>query len=158
MPIYMSPQRAQQTNSTQRAGESLPIADASSNIASHLSLIKNTSEAASNVAIERERSADIIKRFLQKSIAAQSYGEMFSNGSYFKKTGNDLPKQEGRFSFSTLDHLNKISSENLVNITKKLSPLTPSERELLSKVMSTKIHFRHQSNADLGGRDIKYFL
>ncbi|VVP38035.1 T3SS effector OspC family protein [Pseudomonas fluorescens] len=150
MKINTPAQIMQQATLMANLDNPLPNTTARNNISNHLSLIKNTSDPAQKITSEIDESANIIRRFLQKSIAAQSYGEMFSNGFFFKKYGIDLPKQEGKFSFSSLNHLNKISRENLEKITKQVSPLTPSESDLLSKIMSTKIHFRHQSNADLG--------
>jgi hypothetical protein len=71
---------------------------AASSIASHVDLVKNTSEMVGKITAEHKKSASIIKNFLKNPIAAQSYGEMFSNGSFFRRAGNDLPKPDSKFS------------------------------------------------------------
>ncbi|QWA09667.1 hypothetical protein GTU79_20355 [Sodalis ligni] len=70
--------------------------------------------------IEREEnSAKIIQRFFRRVLAARSYYNMFSNGSYFKKIGNELPKVSGQSSFASLTHLDRISAEYLAQIKAK---------------------------------------
>ena len=96
------------------------------------------------------RSADTIKAFFKKTIAAQSYSEMFSKGANFKKLDIDLAEPSGRkSSLHSLQHLNSVSKHYLAKIIEKVQDLTSDERALLSKVVNAKIHFRHQSNSNL---------
>lgn len=96
------------------------------------------------------KSADIIKNFFRKSIAAQSYGKMFSTGERFKSLGIDLaPSETRKFSFSSLQHLDTISNSYLNKIKEKTKNLTPQEKKLVDKVVAAKLHFRHQSNVQL---------
>lgn len=95
------------------------------------------------------RSKDRITRFLRKAIAVQSYGSMFSRGINFKKLGYDLPVADGKYDFSVMDHLEKLSQHYLKSIKEKVSNLTQNERHLLSQVINTRVLFRHQSNSYL---------
>ncbi|HAT1515281.1 TPA: T3SS effector OspC family protein [Morganella morganii] len=91
-----------------------------------------------------------MKSFLKKTIAAQSYNEMFSKGDDFKKLGiAQADSLAQKSSFSSLQHLNKVSKNYLTKIKEKTQNLTSQEKVLLSKVIDVKIHFRHQSNSYL---------
>ncbi|XBS68744.1 T3SS effector OspC family protein [Acerihabitans sp. KWT182] len=112
-------------------------------------------KTAANVTICRnstkspDDSARIIQRFFQKVIAARAYYNMFSNGSYFKELGHELPKVSGPPSFAALTHLDKISAEYLENIRAKTSDLNRQELALLERVIDANILLRHQSNSNL---------
>ncbi|POT59261.1 hypothetical protein C3432_00580 [Citrobacter amalonaticus] len=96
------------------------------------------------------KAANIIKNFFRKTIAAQSYSYMFSNGVYFKIADIDLEEPVAdKAPLSTLEHLDKISRSYLTSIKEKTQNLTPNEKELLSKVVDAKWHFRHQSSSNL---------
>ncbi|HBA9710910.1 TPA: T3SS effector OspC family protein [Escherichia coli] len=97
-----------------------------------------------------DKSSDTVKNFLRKSIAAQSYSKMFSQGEVFKYLHLSLDAPLGaRSSFQSLDHLNKVSRKYVSEITKKLCPLSSDERYLLDVIINSKFNFRHQSNANL---------
>jgi hypothetical protein len=97
-----------------------------------------------------EKSANTIKNFLKKAIAAQSYSNMFSKGAYFKELGIEMAEPKNiKSSFNSLQHLDKISNTYLSKIKQKTKYLTPDEKNLLSKIIDTKLHFRHQSNSNL---------
>lgn len=101
------------------------------------------------------KSANIIKDFFRQIIADKSYNRMFSQGTYFKELGTDLPKRSaGKSSLYSLQHLNNISKNHLTKIKEKIGNLTPQEKNLLSKVVNTNLHFRHQSNANLSGETL----
>lgn len=94
--------------------------------------------------------ANIIKYFLKKTIAAQCYNKMFSNGAHFKELGIDLAEPLGRkATLHSLQHLNNVSKRYLTKIKDKTQNLNAQETILLSKVIDAKIHFRHQSNSNL---------
>nr|WP_318382767.1 T3SS effector OspC family protein [uncultured Enterobacter sp.] len=113
--------------------------------------IKHVGNTIGHPALAREaRAADTIKGFLRHAIAAQSYGSMFANGAYFKSTGNDFPRYEGKSSQASLDHLDKVSAQYLTAIKAKTPNLTPAEKTLLGKVIDAPWHYRHQSDAFLG--------
>jgi len=95
------------------------------------------------------KSADTIKAFLRKTIAAQSYGAMFANGWYFKELGQNIPAADRKFSFSTLHHLDKISKYYLDVIVKKTPNLNQQETDLINNITNSALTFRHQSNAGL---------
>ncbi|WP_261641313.1 T3SS effector OspC family protein [Erwinia mallotivora] len=98
----------------------------------------------------KNRSADVIKAFLKKTVAAQSYHKMFSEGSDFKKSGIALTHSSARKpSLRSLQHLNNVSKNYLTTIKEKVQNLTSQEKVLLSKIVNAKIHFRHQSNSNL---------
>lgn len=98
----------------------------------------------------KNRSADVIKAFFKKTIAAQSYNKMFSKGDNFKDLGIALTDSSARkSSLHSLQHLNNVSKNYLTKIKEKTQNLTSQEKVLLSKVVDTKIHFRHQSNSNL---------
>lgn len=98
------------------------------------------------------RSANVIKTFLKKTIAAQSYNKMFSKGANFKDLGIALPDPSARkASLHALQHLNNVSKAYLTEIKGKTQNLTLQEKVLLSKIVDAKIHFRHQSNSNLTG-------
>lgn len=96
------------------------------------------------------KNSDIIKGFFRKSIAAQSYGKMFSTGERFKKLGIALaPSTTRKFSFSSLEHLDTLSNSYLNKVKEKTKNLTPQEKKLVDKIVATNLHFRHQSNVQL---------
>lgn len=98
----------------------------------------------------KSRSADVIKAFFKKTIAAQSYNKMFSKGDNFKDLGIALTDSSARkSSLHSLQHLNNVSKNYLTKIKEKTQDLSPQEKVLLSKVVDAKIHFRHQSNSNL---------
>lgn len=119
--------------------------------------VSNTTTQFSHINNPDEKAADIIKGFLGKAIAAQSYAKMFSNGTHFKKLGMELPETVGKSSFSSLEHLDKISGHYLAKIKDKTPNLTLSEKSLLSKVVDAKIHLRHQSNSNLAGETLNIY-
>ncbi|SFN55889.1 hypothetical protein SAMN05216516_11084 [Izhakiella capsodis] len=97
----------------------------------------------------KNRSADVIKAFFKKTIAAQSYNKMFFKGDHFKELGIALTDSSVRkSSLQSLQHLNDVSKNYLTKIKEKTQDLTSQERVLLSKVVDAKIHFRHQSNSN----------
>ncbi|QIX97811.1 T3SS effector OspC family protein [Cedecea sp. FDAARGOS_727] len=98
----------------------------------------------------KNRSADVIKAFFKKTIAAQSYNKMFSKGDNFSDLGIALTDSSARkSSLHSLQHLNNVSKNYLTKIKEKTQNLTSQEKVLLSKVVDAKIHFRHQSNSNL---------
>lgn len=120
------------------------------NIMKSIISMQNSSDVLHKSSCLKNRSADVIKSFLKKTIAAQSYNEMFSKGDDFKKLGIALPDSLARkSSFSSLQHLNEVSKNYLTKIKEKTTNLTLQEKVLLSKVVDAKIHFRHQSNSYL---------
>ncbi|HHX8750151.1 TPA: T3SS effector OspC family protein [Morganella morganii] len=120
------------------------------NIMESVISVQNSSNVLNKSSDLKNRSADVIKSFLRKTIAAQSYNEMFSKGDDFKKLGIALTDSLVRkSSFSSLQHLNKVSKNYLTKIKEKTRNLTSQEKVLLSKVIDAKIHFRHQSNSYL---------
>ncbi|POT59479.1 hypothetical protein C3432_01795 [Citrobacter amalonaticus] len=106
-----------------------------------------------NISLQNDsavHASNVIKDFFKKTIAAQSYNHMFSEGANFKKLGVDLAKPTAdKAPLSTLHHLDNISKSYLVKIKEKTHNLTPDEKELLRKVVDAKWHFRHQSNSNL---------
>lgn len=114
-----------------------------------LSVIHNTSDQIIVEKILYDKSADIIKHFFRKVIAAQSYSKMFSHGFFFKNLGQALPKPSGKSSFNSLKHLDTISKNYLERIKAKTAELTYEEDILVSKVRSAKIILRHQTNSNL---------
>ncbi|AYV25035.1 T3SS effector OspC family protein [Vibrio mediterranei] len=112
--------------------------------------VQNSPDAMLKSSDLKNRSSDVIKAFFKKTIAAQSYYKMFSKGDNFKGLGIDLADSSTRKpSLHSLQHLNNISKNYLTKIKEKLQDLTSDEKVLLSKVVDTKIHFRHQSNSNL---------
>ena len=112
--------------------------------------VKNSPESIRETNHSRDKAANVLKNFLRKTIAAQSYGEMFSQGTYFKILDTELAKPAApKHSFRALDHLNALSRNYLSKIEEKTQNLTSQEQDLLRKVVDTKIHFRHQSNSNL---------
>lgn len=102
-----------------------------------------------------DKSANVIKDCFRQIIADKSYNKMFSQGAYFKKLGTDLPERSAdKSSLYSLQHLNEISKNYLTKIKEKTKNLTPQEKKLLSKVVNTHLHFRHQSNANLSGETL----
>ncbi|MEN3258774.1 hypothetical protein AAH678_08240 [Sodalis endosymbiont of Spalangia cameroni] len=98
----------------------------------------------------KDRSADVIKAFFKQTIAAQSYTEMFSKGANFEKLGIAMATPSARrASLHALQHLNNVSKSYLTKIKKQTQNLTSQEKALLSKVIDTTFHFRHQSNSNL---------
>lgn len=98
----------------------------------------------------KNRSADVIKAFFKKVVAAQSYHRMFSKGSNFRELGIALTDSSARkASLHSLQHLNNVSKNYLTKIKEKIQNMTAQEKVLLSKVVDAKIHFRHQSNSNL---------
>jgi len=114
--------------------------------------INNLSACSFSRSNSMNKSADIIKGFFRKSIAAQSYGRMFSMGERFKHLGINLPPlSKEKFSFASLQHLDAISNAYLNEIKEKTQNLTPQEKKLVDKVVAAKLHLRHQSNYQLIG-------
>ncbi|MGB7127817.1 MAG: T3SS effector OspC family protein [Candidatus Rhabdochlamydia sp.] len=98
-----------------------------------------------------EAASNKIKKFLRKTIAAQSYGYMFANGEYFTNGLNIQPKN--LYSFSSLRHLEKISTQNLNRIKNRISNLSSDELHLKAVISSTDWAFRHQSNFNLENKN-----
>ncbi|WP_213989919.1 T3SS effector OspC family protein [Sodalis sp. dw_96] len=96
-----------------------------------------------------DKNAKIIQRFFGKVIAARSYYNMFSIGTYFKEIGNELPTVSGQPSFASLTHLDRISAGYLAQIKAKTPDLSSEEQALLKKVLGANMMLRHQSNAYL---------
>lgn len=114
--------------------------------------VQNSPEAIFQNNDINNRSANVIKTFLKKTIAAQSYNKMFSKGANFKDLGIALPEPSARkASLKSLQHLNNVSKAYLTAIRGKTQNLTLQEKVLLTKIVDTKIHFRHQSNSNLAG-------
>ncbi|WP_238939048.1 hypothetical protein [Mixta mediterraneensis] len=68
----------------------------------------------------KNRSADVIKAFFKKAVAAQSYNKMFSNGDNFKYLGIALTDSSARkSSLHSLQHLNNVSKNDLTKIKEK---------------------------------------
>ncbi|MDY7577842.1 T3SS effector OspC family protein [Herbaspirillum sp. RTI4] len=105
--------------------------------------------------------ANRIKTFLRKAVAAQAYGRMFAEGRLFKDIGLSMPSLKNgsaRFSFKTLDQLDRISEKNLNAIRSYVGRLKPAEEQLQELILTGDWSFRHQSNADLTHPDgIKIF-
>ncbi|WP_216085902.1 T3SS effector OspC family protein, partial [Shigella flexneri] len=94
--------------------------------------------------------ANTVKNFLRKSIAAQSYSKMFSQGTSFKSLNLSLEAPSGaRSSFRSLEHLDKVSRHYISEIIQKVHPLSSDERHLLSIIINSNFNFRHQSNSNL---------
>lgn len=98
--------------------------------------------------VDTFKQTGIIKRFLKKSMVSQVYGEMFSNGEYFKKLNIDLPASR-LHSFDALQHLNKVSTSNFKNIKEKIGTLDEKENKLMRLICDTDIFFQHRSPVDL---------
>ncbi|MEG3130631.1 T3SS effector OspC family protein [Pantoea cypripedii] len=112
--------------------------------------VHNSPETLAQKNVSRDKYSDVIKDFFRKTIAAQSYSKMFSNGANFKELGVDLPELSTRkSSLKSLQHLNALSKHYLTKIKGKVGNLTSQEKDLLSKVVDAKLHFRHQSNSKL---------
>ncbi|HBN1934304.1 TPA: hypothetical protein L1360_004846, partial [Escherichia coli] len=61
-----------------------------------------------------DNKANIIKRFIRKTIAAQTYSTMFSQGKIFKSLNISLnPPSEKKSSFQSIAHLNTVSKRYL---------------------------------------------
>ncbi|WP_171766498.1 T3SS effector OspC family protein, partial [Shigella flexneri] len=104
--------------------------------------------------------ANTVKNFLRKSIAAQSYSKMFSQGTSFKSLNLSLEAPSGaRSSFRSLEHLDKVSRHYISEIIQKVHPLSSDERHLLSIIINSNFNFRHQSNSNLSNNilNIKSF-
>ncbi|EMU6462966.1 type 3 secretion system effector OspC1, partial [Shigella sonnei] len=105
-------------------------------------------------------SANIIKDFFRKTIAAQSYSRMFSQGSNFKSLNIaiDAPS-DAKASFKAIEHLDRLSKHYISEIREKLHPLSAEELNLLSLIINSDLIFRHQSNSDLSDKilNIKSF-
>lgn len=120
------------------------------NIVKNFISVQNSPDTILESSDLENRSADIIKTFFKKAIAAQSYSKMFSEGDNFKELGLALTYSSARKpSLHTLQHLNSVSKNYLKKIKEKTQNLTSEEKTLLSKVVDAKIHFRHQSNSNL---------
>ncbi|MDD0555350.1 T3SS effector OspC family protein [Shigella sonnei] len=99
--------------------------------------------------------ADTVKSFLRKSIAAQSYSKMFSQGTSFKSLNLSIEAPSGaRSSFRSLEHLDKVSRHYLSEIIQKTHPLSSDERHLLSIIINSNFNFRHQSNSNLSNNTL----
>lgn len=121
-----------------------------SNAMKNVTSVQKSSDTILKSSDLENRSADVIKAFFKKTIAAQSYNKMFSKGNNFKGLGLALTDSSARkSSLQSLQHLNNVSKNYLTKIKEKTQDLTSQERVLLSKVLDAKIHFRHQSNSNL---------
>lgn len=121
-----------------------------SNTMKNVISVQNSTDTMLKSSDLKNRSADVIKAFLKKTIAAQSYNKMFSKGDNFKELGIALTDSSARqSSLHSLQHLNNVSKYYLTKIKEKTQDLTSQEKVLLSKVVDAKIHFRHQSNSNL---------
>ncbi|MCW2254703.1 DUF438 domain-containing protein [Providencia alcalifaciens] len=123
------------------------------NLKQSIGFVKNLSRESIRENSVIDKSANVIKDCFRQIIADKSYNKMFSQGAYFKKLGTDiLERSAGKSSLYSLQHLNKVSKHYLTKIKEK--NLTPQEKNLLSKVVNTNLHFRHQSNANLSGENL----
>lgn len=95
------------------------------------------------------QSADKIKAFLRKVIAAQSYGKMLTNGSHFKALGQQCLPFVRKAPFSVLSHFDAISKHYLQAISKKTRNLTEQESSVIQRIVNTNVILRHQTNANL---------
>lgn len=121
-----------------------------SNTVKNVISVQNSSDTMLKSNDLKSRSADVIKSFFKKTIAAQSYNKMFSKGDNFKDLGIALTDSSARkSSLHSLQHLNNVSKNYLTKIKEKTQDLSPQEKVLLSKVVDAKIHFRHQSDSNL---------
>lgn len=121
---------------------------------SNVTSVKNSSNTMLKRRDLEDSSANIIKRSFKRKIAAASYGTMFSEGVNFKNLKINLSKEVLKISPTlSLDHLNNLSKSYLNQIKQKTPNLTLQEKNLLSKVVDAKFHFRHQSNANLVNAD-----
>ncbi|WP_128573984.1 T3SS effector OspC family protein, partial [Shigella flexneri] len=82
-------------------------------------VLRVTNSSSSGISEKHlDHCANTVKNFLRKSIAAQSYSKMFSQGTSFKSLNLSLEAPSGaRSSFRSLEHLDKVSrhyiSENI---------------------------------------------
>ena len=120
----------------------------------NISSVKQSPELRPNEKL-LDKSSDLIKNFLRKSIAAQSYSKMFSQGAVFKKLKLSLDEPSSvKASFQALDHLNKVSRHYISEIAEKLYPLSLDEHHLLSIIINSGFNFRHQSNSNLSNNTL----
>ncbi|EFK2958183.1 T3SS effector OspC family protein, partial [Escherichia coli] len=88
-----------------------------------------------------------MKNFLRKSIAAQSYSKMFSQGTSFKSLNLSIEAPSGaRSSFRSLEHLDKVSRHYISEIIQKVHPLSSDERHLhFDNAIPPVFYHEHQS-------------
>ncbi|EFY9673254.1 hypothetical protein RZ167_004587, partial [Escherichia coli] len=74
-------------------------------------VLRVTNSSSSGISEKHlDHCANTVKNFLRKSIAAQSYSKMFSQGTSFKSLNLSLEAPSGaRSSFRSLEHLDKVS-------------------------------------------------
>ncbi|EOK3364431.1 T3SS effector OspC family protein, partial [Shigella flexneri] len=114
-------------------------------------VLRVTNSSSSGISEKHlDHCANTVKNFLRKSIAAQSYSKMFSQGTSFKSLNLSLEAPSGaRSSFRSLEHLDKVSRHYISEIIQKVHPLSSDERHLLSIIINSNFNFRHQSNSNL---------
>ncbi|EPY3706018.1 T3SS effector OspC family protein [Escherichia coli] len=101
------------------------------------------------------KSANTIIKFLKKSIAAQSYSKMFSQGENFKYLNLAIDAPLGaRSSFQSINHLDMVSKHYISEIIEKLHPLSSDECHLLSTIINSEFNFRHQTNSNLSNKTL----
>ncbi|SRK58250.1 T3SS effector OspC family protein [Shigella flexneri] len=124
-------------------------------------VLRVTNSSSSGISEKHlDHCANTVKNFLRKSIAAQSYSKMFSQGTSFKSLNLSLEAPSGaRSSFRSLEHLDKVSRHYISEIIQKVHPLSSDERHLLSIIINSNFNFRHQSNSNLSNNilNIKSF-
>lgn len=124
---------------------------------SGLNQICNTEMSQSTRSVTERQSAEVIKNFMRKVVAAQSYGKMFTKGSRFKALNQAMPAFKGKANFQALDHLDVLSQHYLREIKTKTPDLNADEKRLLAQIVDSPVTFRHQSNRYLA-RDGKLNL
>ncbi len=124
-------------------------------------ILRVTNSSSSGISEKHlDHCANTVKNFLRKSIAAQSYSKMFSQGTSFKSLNLSIEAPSGaRSSFRSLEHLDKVSRHYISEIIQKVHPLSSDERHLLSIIINSNFNFRHQSNSNLSNNilNIKSF-
>ncbi|ENE2441635.1 T3SS effector OspC family protein, partial [Shigella flexneri] len=124
-------------------------------------VLRVTNSSSSGISEKHlDHCANTVKNFLRKSIAAQSYSKMFSQGTSFKSLNLSIEAPSGaRSSFRSLEHLDKVSRHYISEIIQKVHPLSSDERHLLSIIINSNFNFRHQSNSNLSNNilNIKSF-
>lgn len=125
------------------------ISQQSQSLSRRVNRICNTEISQLARSVTKRQSAEVIKNFMRKVIAAQSYGKMFTEGSRFKMLNQAMPAFKGKANFQALDHLDALSQYYLRDIKTKTPDLNSEEKRLLAQVVDSPVTFRHQSNRHL---------
>ncbi|WP_272522883.1 DUF4116 domain-containing protein, partial [Providencia sp. PROV202] len=90
----------------------------------------------------KNKSSNIITRYLRKVISDKSYGHMFTHGEMWGKDfNNEL--------VTGIDYMKKVSKDNLRGLYRSLSRLDSQEIEFLKYVQATPFIVTHASNASI---------